>query len=64
MITKETLENMTDEEFDNYLADRSKTKPYLDRFVREGGYNMPINFEDWLKQTLRDERLEELLNGR
>ena len=60
MITKETLDNMADDEFDIYLEERRKTKPYLDRYVKENGYASGVSFEDWLKVELRDAKLKQL----
>lgn len=65
MMTREIMDKMTNKEFDDYLKERAEVKPYLDRYTREciyGGFDT-TNFEEWLKETLRDERLNDLLNG-
>jgi hypothetical protein len=64
-MTQEIMDKMTDKEFDDYLKERAKDKPYLDRYVKEGGYNLKdlsdgVSYEEWLKREKRDEKLKEL----
>lgn len=60
MMTQEIMDKMTDKEFDDYLEEMRKNKPYLDRYVNEGGYYSDLSYEEWLKREKRDEKLKEL----
>lgn len=58
--TREQINKMTGKEFDIYLEERAKDKPYLDRYVKEGGYYSDLSYEDWMTREKRDEKLKEL----
>ena len=67
MMTREIMDKMTDKEFDAYLEERRKIKPYLERYARENMnnknnefYMSPDGFERWLKIEMREEKLKEL----
>lgn len=67
MITGRIINDMSDEEFDKYLEDRKKVKPYLERYARENMNNKNNEFfmttggfERWMKIEIREEKLKEL----
>ncbi len=59
-MTREFWDKMTTTQFEEYLDERRALKPYLDRFVKEVGYSAGIQYEDWLKVELRNDKLKEL----
>lgn len=59
-MTREWWEKMDNKEFDSYLEERRKVKPYLVRYAKEGGYQSGIPFEEWLIVEMRNDKLKEI----
>lgn len=54
------IENMTDEEFDDYLIQIRWRKKYVNRYYIEKHYETGIDFEQWMKIEIRQEKLNTL----
>ena len=60
MITGETIEKMNDEEFDQYLLSIRGRKKYVNRYYLEKHNETGIDFEEWMKMEIRQEKLNTL----
>jgi len=54
------MDKMTDKEFDEYLLSIRGRKQYVDRYYLERHNETGIEFEEWMKMEIRQEKLNTL----
>jgi hypothetical protein len=59
-MTQEIMDKMTDKEFDEYLLSIRGRKQYVDRYYLERHNETGIEFEEWMKMEIRQEKLNTL----